>query len=53
MKIYIQIKMWRGMVDDVTAYLNEPEISDTSDENWDNGIKTFVTYIEDYKEKED
>ena len=38
--------MWKGLVDKVQAYEEEPQVSDTSDEHWDNGVKTYNVTVE-------
>ena len=45
-QIYVQITMWKGLVDKVQAYEEEPQVSDTSDEHWDNGVKTYNVTVE-------
>ena len=41
--VYIQITMFKGIMEDVSAFFEEPVISNENkpDEHWDNGIKVF------------
>jgi len=40
-KVFVQIEMYSGLVEDVRVFSTCPEVLDTSDESWDNGIRVF------------
>ena len=40
-KVFVQINMCSGLVDEVRVFSVCPEVLDSSDESWENGIKVF------------
>tara|TARA_R100001594_G_scaffold68997_1_gene103351 strand:+ start:10812 stop:11057 length:246 start_codon:yes stop_codon:yes gene_type:complete len=46
-EVYVVVRMWRGLIDDVNVYKNEPQGTEEIDEHNDNGEHVYYLTIED------
>lgn len=46
-EIYVVVKMWKGIIDDVSVYKKEPQDLEPIDDSGDNGNFIYLTQIED------
>ena len=46
-ELYVVVKMWNGIIDDVSVYRKEPKDLEPIDDNGDNGNFIYLTQIEE------
>ena len=46
-EVYVVVRMWKGLIDDVNVYKNEPQGTEEIDEDSDNGEHVYYLTIED------
>jgi len=46
MEVYVKIKMWEGLLEDISVLPKCPKIPNTSDEGWDNGYQVYVADLD-------
>jgi len=46
-EVYVVVRMWNGLIDDVNVYKNEPQETEEIDEHSDNGEHVYYLTIED------
>ena len=46
-EVYVVVRMWNGLVDDVSVYRKEPQETEEICENTDNGEHVYCLTIED------